>query len=85
MKEIYSGDQATIIILTREGRYQYTRIPYSSKEEKRGFWDQFFNFQDRGMQPDAITDINLQGQLIIADAICNVQRGKKPDLQELFN
>jgi hypothetical protein len=37
------------------------------------------------MQPDAITDINLQGQLIIADAICNVQRGKKPDLQELFN
>lgn len=85
MKEEYSGDQATIVILNSEGRYQYARMPYSSQEEKRGFWNQFFDYQSQGLQPDAITDINLRGQLVIADAVCMASRGKKPDLQELFN
>jgi hypothetical protein len=85
MKEIYSGDQATIIILNSEGRYQYTRMPYSSQAEKRGFWHQFFDYQSQGLNPEALTDINLQGQLVIADAVSDCPRGKKPNLQALLN
>ncbi|MBM3232357.1 hypothetical protein FJZ21_03210 [Candidatus Pacearchaeota archaeon] len=84
MKEIYQGNLATIITLDPEHLYKYTRMSYSSQAEIVRFWNQFSDYQSKGLQPEAITGINIQGQLVIADAVCRASRDKKPDIQELF-